>query len=307
MRKTRFTLLLATLAWLSPSHGFAQIKSMEIETPRNFGYYIGDIIHHEVTIAVDEGYTLSAASLPRPGSLAYWLELHDISVDEKLVNGTRTYRIELNYQTFFAPFSGSLQHILPFTLTFSDGENAVQQTIPRWTFTTSPLMEFHPDTENGVDVMQADYLPQTIATTPHEYLAGIFGLLSVLMAFLLARYYGLWPFHKRKDRPFLQARREMRKLLRTKGENEGFLPSMSVLHRAFDKVDGQSVFAGDLSAFLQRHPQFLPLESDISRFFIASQLGFFQDDQASASSALSIAELMRLTARLGAAERGKSA
>ncbi len=46
-----------------------------MEEPRNFGYFVGDLIERRASSSRIATIELLAASLPKPGPLNYWLDL----------------------------------------------------------------------------------------------------------------------------------------------------------------------------------------------------------------------------------------
>jgi mxaA protein len=75
---------------------------------------------------------------------------------------------------------------------------------------------------------------------------------------------------------------------------------MLTLHRAFDATAGRRLLADDLDAFFARFPRFVPLRSEIERFFAASRQMFF----GSVATAPELAWLRRLARGLARAEAG---
>ena len=56
------------------------VKQVTIRTPRDIGYFVGDLIRAEITLIVDGGASIDPASLPRPGSITYWLDIRSVDV-----------------------------------------------------------------------------------------------------------------------------------------------------------------------------------------------------------------------------------
>ena len=65
----------------------SQVRTVEVRTPRPFGYFLGDLVRAQVDIVVEPGFALQAASLPRPGAITYWLDLRTVAVTQASVGG----------------------------------------------------------------------------------------------------------------------------------------------------------------------------------------------------------------------------
>ena len=66
MRRRLASMLLLAAAGVSPLAG-AAVETLELSTPRAFGYVLGDTIEHRVSLVLDPGFELDSASIPRPG------------------------------------------------------------------------------------------------------------------------------------------------------------------------------------------------------------------------------------------------
>ncbi|GJE62541.1 hypothetical protein MPOCJGCO_4674 [Methylobacterium trifolii] len=51
---------------------------------------------------MDAGFTIQRASLPRPGPVAYWLDLRAVAVEETRQGDGNRIRLRLTYQSFYA-------------------------------------------------------------------------------------------------------------------------------------------------------------------------------------------------------------
>ncbi|WP_245581930.1 nonribosomal peptide synthetase MxaA [Phyllobacterium phragmitis] len=296
-------LVLALIAVLASGEAAAQVRAVELMGPRPFGYFIGDVIHLEVELAVDEPFTFEPASLPRPRPISYWLDLKSAALhDRGSRGGLHRYRLALDYQTFYAPLEPRALEIPGFSLTVTDGTRQVDANVPGWTFLMSPLREILP---RGGEPL---YLREDIGAVPIPVrtrfaVAIASGIISTLLLGLLAYHRAWWPFARRGKRPFARAARAVRQALREGSGVEAYRAGLLSLHRAFDATAGRAVLADDLPAFLESAPAFRPLGTDISRFFQVSRRAFFQADAAGAQADLPPTALIGLGARLAEAER----
>ena len=71
------------------------------------------------------------------------------------------------------------------------------------------------------------------------------------------------------------------------------------LHQAFNQTFGASVFAADIEHFIERHPRFVGLRTQITAFFERSNRALFAGDE----QGMSAAELLALSRSLRDSER----
>lgn len=289
---------------IGPLPAAAAVRSVELSAPRPFGVFIGDVIRHEVTITADPGFRLAAASLPRPGPLNYWLDLRGIELEDLGAGGgVRRHRLHLEYQSFYAPLETLALEISAFTLTLQDGDERAEATVPAWKFLTSPLREIRPQRGEAGTYLRPDAVPRSVPLTGWLVATGGSGGSALLLAGLIARHRGWWPFRARARRPFARAVRDLRRSLRNRADEQTYRTALQILHRAFDATAKRRLLSEDLPFFFDTAPTFRPLRSDIERFFAASRQEFFRSDGAAAVRLLPPEALVALGGRLAAAER----
>lgn len=299
-------LVLAIIAGsaMGPLPAAAAVRSVELSGPRPFGVFIGDVIRHEVTITADPGLQMVAASLPRPGPLTYWLDLRGIDLEDLGTGGgVRRHRLHLEYQSFYAPLETLALEIPAFTLTLQDGAERAEATVPAWRFLTSPLREIRPQRGEAGTYMRPDAVPRSIPLTGWLVATCSSGGSALLLAGLIARHRGWWPFRTRARRPFARAVRKLRRSLRNRADEQTYRTALQILHRAFDSTAKRRLLSEDLPIFFDAAPTFRPLQSDIERFFAASRQAFFGSDDAAALRLLPAEALLALADRLATAER----
>jgi mxaA protein len=283
----------------------AQVKSVVLHPPRLFGYFVGDVLHAEVTVTVDKDDDLVPASVPQPGPLNAWLELIGSRFEESSANGEKAYRISLDYQNFYPALDSRSLDVPGFALTFTSGGQPVTAQVPSWSFLISPLREVQPPARaSGADYMQPDVRPSYIGLR-RERLVTLGLLAAALVAFVILAYrLAWWPFPGRAKRPFTAAARRIRKLLGSGQTEAGYRQSLLTLHRAIDATAGRAVFAEDLPDFIDRAPAFSRLKEEFNLFFRSSRRVFFGDDVAGATVEFGADALVRFCDRLVLAERG---
>jgi mxaA protein len=299
---------IAVLAFLAASFAAqAQVRSVELITPRLFGHFIGDVLKVEIDVRVDDGVELEPASVPRPGPINQWLELLSSRVESRGDHGATLYRVYLSYQTFYPALDARQLDMPGVTLSFKSGDRIYQAKVPTWSFGISPLREVLPPArESGGAYMQPSVLPAFYDTRRDAYRALGLASASLLALALLAYHLAWWPFAARAHRPFAQAARVIRKDLANEDARRGYRDAIIALHRAVDQTAGHAVLPEDMPGFFVKHPAFARMQEEFTRFFASSQSLFFGDNLVAALAAFSSVDLRRFSDELAAAERSAS-
>ncbi|KAB1074462.1 nonribosomal peptide synthetase MxaA [Methylobacterium planeticum] len=300
--------LLSLLLAACPGMLAAQVRSVEVRTPRPFGYFLGDLVQAQVDIVADSGFSVQAASLPKPGPVAYWLDLRDVGVAQVDLADARRIRLSLTYQNFYAALDARALEIPGFAVTLANeshgGTTTAIAQVPAWMLNVSPLREVQPPArENPVDYVRSDGRVAALDVAPALRAAGTLLGLAALALILLGWHRAWWPFGARPGRAFAIALRRLAGLSRRPDADAAYREALLSLHRGFDETDGRRVLADDLLGFLDRHPAFRPLNAPLTRFFAASRLAFFGGATAAARGDWSLAEVEETARRLAAAER----
>ncbi|WP_019904717.1 hypothetical protein [Methylobacterium sp. 77] len=302
----RFAPLLFLLC--STAAAQAQVRSVEVRTPRPFGYFLGDLVRAQIDIVVEPGFALQAASLPQPGAIAYWLDLRTVAVSEAAAGDGRRVRLDLTYQNFYAALDARALEIPGFAVTFvSDtdtGATTAKAQVPSWSFTISPLREIQPPArEDPRSYMRPD--GRVAGLDPQPLLVGGAGFAAMaLLAFAgLAWDRTWWPFAKRGGRAFALCLRRLHSLAGRNDAETAYGEALLALHRALDETDGRRVLADDLPAFLVRHPTYGREMAGLAALLDASRHSFFGTGPAAGMRRLPLAEIVSLARRLAAIER----
>lgn len=286
----------------------AETATVRVVEPRAVGYFIGDVLRRDVTVDVPEGAQIDPASIPRPGPLNYWLELKSLDIDEHVRGGRKHYRIRLAYQTFYAPLEPRKLEIpeMRFRVLQSKRENT-QAVVPSWSFISSPLREIIPeksDDGGSAQQLRADAPVSLSSATVERSGMAIAGAIAFVALLLLARHLAIWPFHRRRRRPFTRAMRMVRReAAKAGGQSANYRLALLALHRAFDDAAQRRVLAEDLESFLIAHPEFERLRPDIESFFRASRRAFFADDMLGGRAELPLSDLANFATSMSECER----
>jgi mxaA protein len=269
-----FWLLLSGCSGLLPN----PISRFELQTPRPFGYVIGDEIRHRVIVETRRDMKLNPNSIPAKGEINRWLNLTEVSVGGDPESGNTV--IDLTYQVFYTPNEVKMLTIPGFNLQFTQAGKSVEQTVPSWHFTLSPLKELavRKDDE-GLHYMRPDALPEPLSNRA-EWL-GFYASLSMtlIVAVYLAYLYGnfpVWP----KRRIFKRALSQLGKLPEDQLER-----GLAVVHHALNTLNDQPLFKHGLEAFYRGHPEYRGIAAKLDWFFdfsnrvlFAGQAGFGNEE-----------------------------
>lgn len=277
-RPARFALLLAGCAAAGPGWP-ARDSVIEREAPRNFGYSIGDVIRHRLTIEPKAGSRLDETSLPKPGPLNRWLELRRVQATP---GPTGRYRLDLEYQTFYAPLAVKSLTIPGFALHFAGPAGASVLTVPPWPFRMAPIHGLAVLEDDGLEPLRPDAVPESPNPAVPRMRFGGFVLAALISLTYLGYVRGVVALGRRGWH-FREARRELRRL-RAESESSAVLRAgFTCVHRAFNLTLGEPLFAERLPVFFDGHAGYSGLRSEMEGFFNASYGLFFGDGDAAAN------------------------
>lgn len=264
-----FLLLIALLLSSCSSSISEPIHSFQVQTPRPFGYVIGDKITQRLLVEVRQGVELQYSSLPAKGTINRWLNLNKISIKKTKNSNSLFYQIDMTYQVFYAPLEVKMLDLPAFTLQFRQFGNSVKQDVPVWHFTTAPLRELAIRKDNGIEYMRPDQLAPLIDNSAITIRLMIFSTLAGLMAGYLAWLYGLLTFLP-KYQIFKKPTCQLAKL--AEGDEEKML---TIFHRALNRLNGKPLFKHQCNRFYQKFPRYKQLQSELDWFFDFSNDYFF--------------------------------
>jgi mxaA protein len=278
-RPAQFALLLAGQLAAGSVSG-AGTPALELETPRPYGYAIGDVIRHRVSFETEPGQKLNKDSLPRPGPLNRWLDLRRVEIAP---GPGRRRRLELEYQVFYAPLGVKTLRIPGFTLRFTGASGATAAEVPAWPFSMAPIHGLAVLEGGGLEPLRPDAAPEPPGTAAPLAGFGGFSLAALISLLYLGHRRGLFAFGRR-GRHFRDARRTLRRL-REGGEGPAALRAgFACMHRAFDRTLAEPLFAERLPEFFAGHAGYAGLRGEIEAFFRASYELFFGGEETGLAS-----------------------
>lgn len=248
------------------------ISHFEVQTPRPFGYVIGDEIHHRLVIETRQDVKLIPESLPKQGALNRWLNLNQIRVATDTESGELV--VDLKYQAFYAPNEVKMLSVPGFTLRFNQSGKTIEQPVPEWHFTLSPIKELAVrKDEDGLNYMRPDAVPQPLSDSQHWLVVYASLSLGLITSIYLAYLYGFFPVWP-KQRIFKRALREL------SSKSQADMPrGLAVVHHAFNVLNDQPLFKHRLAGFYQTHAEYQSAAEQIDWFFNLSNAVLFAGKQ----------------------------
>jgi mxaA protein len=243
----------------------AALTRFEVETPRPFGYVIGDEIQEKILIETRPGIALNTASLPAEGPLNRWLNLNRVEIEQ---DGQR-YRIDLRYQVFYAPLTVRTLTLPGFTLQFGSGDSAFGKEVPPWRFTMSPLRDLAVKSPEGEASIRPDSPPPQLDTRQAVTVIAAGSGASLLAVAALAFLYGYFPALRRRTL-FKQALKRLSRI-----PEKDMAEALRIMHQALNALNRQPLYQHHLAGFYQAHPEYRRLDSQLNWFFNYSNHYFF--------------------------------
>lgn len=271
------------------------VTGMQQHQPREFGYQLGDKFEREVRMVVRAPFELVESSLPQTGRLNRWLSFDAATVNRSRHGDGTQYHIVLGYQVHNVDPDRPAIDVPGHILNLSDGSRTLNVAIRPSMTRVSRL------TDPAGPGLQADDPPP-----PREYrrarLLAPAALLAVAVTGLLAIGLRLPLASRRKA--FARALVRLRRLPAGPWDASSTAEALRVLHAAFNKTAGRTLFASDIPEFCRQHPAFQPLAGRITAFFTFSRDFFFGAGGATPGEQSSRAGLIALAAACSDAERG---
>ena len=302
IRRALAALLLGAIAAASPCSQ-AAVKELKLTTPRTFGYIIGDVIEHRVSLALDHGFELDPASVPEPGRTSRLLALNEADLESKVHDGESRHSIRLRYQIVNAPLSVTGAGTPPLSLRVLGPEGDLPVVIPAWGFTVGPIVTPEERSAGRLPSLRPALPPPPIPTDVHTARVGALALLALalLVPILRDRLTGRRgaPAGRHFDRAYRRLRRRPKSPPPPGAPEE----TLSEVHAAFNATAGRAVFEHDLARFFVEHPRFEPVRESIEAFFAESGRRLYGHDREASDTGPGIDRLRDLCRACRDAER----
>lgn len=247
--------------------------AVTLNAPAPFGYTLGDVIVHRVSVSVEKPFELEANSLPAPGSLNDWLELRQIVWRQRQTKKSTHYELLIHYQIFAGVKESRYLTIPALPLRFHDGEKSVVSKVPAWDFAISPLIPRNtPDAEVAI---RGALPPEPAPLVRQQQTLSL--LLGAVLAVVLyvAWLYDRLPFFTQNPRPFTRACRTLKRLRRRSADLSTYRAALRSIHLAINETAGQTVLGQHLERFFDSAPGFTKLRARFETFFKLSRRMFY--------------------------------
>ena len=262
--------LLMAAAGVSSLAG-AAVETLEMTTPRPFGYVIGDTFEHHVSLVLDPGFELDPESIPEPGRAGRWLALNESGLESDARNGTTRHSIRLRYQLVNAAQSVIGAGTPPLRLRILGPEGDLPVVIPAWGFTFGPIVTHEDRTAGRPPNLRPALPPPPFETDARAVRVAALGLLALVLIVLIVRERLAGRFAAPSGRHFDRAWRRLRRRSRESSNSaDAFTEALVEVHAAFNATAGRAVFQHDLARFFVEHPRFELLRTPIEAFFTES-------------------------------------
>ena len=186
LRRVLAGTLLVVVAGTSPLAG-AAVETLEMTTPRPFGYVIGDTIEHHISLVLDPGFELDPDSIPEPGRVGRWLALNESALESDERNGTTRHSIRLRYQIVNAATSVIGAGTPPLSLRILGPEGDLPVVIPSWGFTFGPVVTHEDRIAGRPPNLRPALPPPPFETDGRTVRVAALGLLALVLIVLIVR------------------------------------------------------------------------------------------------------------------------
>ncbi|WP_341326380.1 nonribosomal peptide synthetase MxaA [Methylotuvimicrobium sp. KM2] len=267
----RLTLLLGVL--ISGCSGPLQqsVSRFEFLTPKPFGYVIGDEIAHRIVIDTRAGVELNNNTLPKPGELNRWLTVNRVEHAQSKTGQGMRHIIDIRYQVFYAPLEVKMLTIPGFSVQFKQGAQTIEQAVPDWHFTISPLRELAVRKDDGGEYMRPDAPPSRLSNREAKWRLFASLFVVALSVLYLTYLYGYLPGLPRRG-IFKRAQRQLARL-----PERDLATALSVVHHALNTLNRKPLFQHKLNEFYRNQPDYRQLAGELNDFFDLSNRFFFAD------------------------------
>jgi mxaA protein len=299
----RWSVLWAVAALLPGLPVAAADDAPRVETvePRAYGYQVGDTLRRRLIVHAGDDWRLDPASLPLAGRRGQALELRSVHTRRVGAAGSVHHEIDLEYQVFVAPPEVRTIEIAPWKLRLVSAQHEALLRVEAWPVTVAPLVPLEVSPRHGLGDLQPDIAPPLFATAALRTRLLAYALAAAVLLIGLGTLHFGPPWRAARNRPFGRALRALRRLPAPLSQAQR-RAAFRVMHEALNGTAGHALFEHDLEAFVQAHPDFGPLRSEVARFLQVSRCEFF--DAQAAPEDHDPAWLVDLARRCHAAERG---
>ncbi len=273
------------------------VSSLNIDMPRTYGFFVGDLIQQKISFTTRQAFYLSEGAMPEPGPLNYWLDLKAIDIHSSDRKAGYRYDLLLTYQLFYAPLVVTERKIPGFRLLLTDASNnKASIQIPAWQFFMSPVK---PIARSGVAIGEGSGLSplSDLRASLHDtqaLLLRIGALVLLILLFILLYLWRAGLLFSNRQFPFRHARKLAKSITAKEIDDPRYLAALRATHHAFNQCAGAVLFVGKLERFFSERAEFTPFREAILSFYHTSLHVFYGERLAEGQGPMSAADLVKL-------------
>lgn len=283
------------------------VNSVHVQSPRQYAYFVGDLIERKIFLNIDESYMLVEEELPKPASINYWLDLVDLHIESQLRDNSNEIEITLSYQAFYVPLSVTERSIPTYQLVVTDGNESFRLTIPEWDFLMSPIKPIEQagvgtSTSGGLKLLD-DMSPVLVDTDDHKFrILFCIGLIFITIIYYLGTNGVLF---SRKHKPFRNTYRKIKSVNESELSEVEFIDICKSIHQSFNQCYGAILFSNNLQELFRDRQEFTPYQDNITKFYAASSRLFYAQEKKYDNQLMSLGELRSMCRSLSHIESAK--
>lgn len=242
-----------------------------VEPTQKIGIKVGDVLTRKVTILKKTTEKITPKHLPIKGTRTAGMELSDVRVSQVVEKTQTRYMVELHYQIFAHATQAAKMQLPKETITLVEGEAL---TVPAWDFWYSPLV--NADLEGAKKTL----LPQAKVSLIDQS-SNLSRLLAFAVLFLLGCIGLIYINADRYWLPFMggnfaRAHRQIKTIAKKRAADaSGSKEALALLHDAFNQLFGRGLYPNKIDEFVEAHPEFNKLKTEIASFFDLSNQTLF--------------------------------
>lgn len=227
------------------------------------------------------------------GRLTPWLVLETPIIEQKKTAASTHYHIQLNYQIVNIRPEIHDINIPRHFLSYGQAKEMSRLLVPATKVGVSALVN------NVQKKLRPDQAPELL---PQHYFTSIVtGSFLFISLFGLAFLFFGSPYSG-KTYPFKNTYQKLKRLNRIENE-KSYSEALKDIHRAFNETAGKTIFAEKLDNFFYENKNYIPLQSEIEKYFKYSRKFFFEGEKSDTLNKYSVIELMHFIKKCRNIER----
>jgi len=243
------------------------------EPAKKISVQIGDVLTRKVMILAKITEKITPKHLPVKGTRTAGMELSEVHVSQAVEKTQTRIMIELRYQVFAHATQATKMQLPKEVITLVQGE---ELTVPAWEFWYSPLVNADLEGAKKTLLPQAkvSLIDQSGNLSRLLVFSGLFLVGCIGLIYINADRYWL-PF---MGGNFARAHRQIKTIAKVKtADASAPKEALGLLHDAFNQLFGRGLYLNKIDSFMEEHPEFSKLKTEIAAFFDLSNQELFSD------------------------------